>query len=187
MSKSFSLCSVATLGTLLWLAGAGLADSVKSGPQVGDKVPGPYKPYNVTGAEAGKQACLYCKNGSHPVAVVFAREITPEVAQLLKRLDAATVANEERSMGSYAVFCNSAPALVGALSQLAGQLGLQKLVLSTFSPAGPSAYQIAPEADVTVLLYNHMKVKANYAFKKGELTQAQVERICAGMPALFAE
>ena len=41
------------------LVGCVLADgSLKSGPQVGDHLPGPFHPLNVTGRQAGKKNCL---------------------------------------------------------------------------------------------------------------------------------
>jgi hypothetical protein len=48
------------LGTSLavLLAGSALADeSLKSGPQVGQTIPGPFHPLNVTGTYAGEKAC----------------------------------------------------------------------------------------------------------------------------------
>ena len=55
------------------LGGAVVGADLKSGPQTGEKVPGPFHPYNVTGEDAGKVACLYCKGGDDPVVAVFAR------------------------------------------------------------------------------------------------------------------
>src|SRR5690242_17779162 len=81
-----------------------LAGSVKSGPQPGEKVPGAFKPLHVTGPEAGKYSCLYCKYGQRPVAVVFAREVTPAVAKLLAAIDAETAARTDARLGSFAVF-----------------------------------------------------------------------------------
>src|ERR1051326_73022 len=102
-----SIAAIALVASGLMLtsvyAGGG---TVKSGPQVGQDVPGPFHPLNVTGKDAGKKACLYCANGGNPVAVVCAREASPEIAKLLKQLDEATVKNEKAEMGSYAVFCS---------------------------------------------------------------------------------
>ena len=33
------------------------ADSPKSGPQVGQSIPGPFNPLNVTGSAAGRKVC----------------------------------------------------------------------------------------------------------------------------------
>ena len=92
--------------------GSGLAAGLKSGPQVDEKVPGPFHPLNINGEQAGKKNCLYCANGNNPVAVVFARDLTPSVAKLITQLDAATVKNSGASMGSYAVFMSDSEKLV---------------------------------------------------------------------------
>ena len=70
------------------LAGSVLAaEKVESGPQVGKNIPGPFHPLNVTGESAGEKACLVCKNGGNPVAMVFARETSESLTQLVKKLD----------------------------------------------------------------------------------------------------
>ncbi len=52
------------------------AETLKSGPQVGEDVPGPFHPLNINGAKAGQKNCLFCENGSNPVAMVFARDVS---------------------------------------------------------------------------------------------------------------
>ena len=155
--------------------------SVKSGPQVGQEVPGPFHPLNVTGEKAGKKNCLYCSNGANPVAVVFAREATPAVTKLLKQLDEATVKNAKAEMGSYAVFCSDKEGLDKALLKMAESQKLTKLVLSIDNPAGPEKYKIAKDADVTVLLYLDHTVKANFAYKAGDLNDAAITKIVANV------
>jgi len=169
--------TVATLATLL-VAGAVSAGDLKSGPQTGEKVPGPFHPLNVTGEDAGKQACLYCKNGENPVAMVFARSATPETAKLLKKLDEATAKNSKCEMGSFAVFLSSeTEQLQGKLKEMADKEGLKKLVLSIDNPAGPSKYNVSKDADVTVVLYLDRVVKANYSFEKGKLSDKDIDAI----------
>src|SRR5260370_37872992 len=121
------LLAIAILGSAMLMAVAQPTSVVKSGPKVGEEVPGPFHPLNVTGANAGKKACLYCSNGGNPVAVVFAREATPEVAKLLKQLDDATVKNGKAEMGSYAVFCSDKDGLDKTLTKLAADQKLTKL------------------------------------------------------------
>jgi hypothetical protein len=175
------------LAVLLITAPVLAAGSAKSGPQVGEKVPGPFTPLNVNGPDAGKQACLYCRNGTHPVVMIFAREATPQVVSLLKRVDAATAAHGEESMGSCAIFCNDAPGLPGQLAQLAKQSNLNNIILATLAAVGPPRYQIAADAEVTVLLYTRGTVKANHAFKKGELTEANVQTILTDLPLILSD
>jgi hypothetical protein len=161
------------------LAGTVLADGkLKSGPQPGQDVPGPFTPLNVTGSSAGEKHCLYCENGQNPVAMVFARELTPEVAKLLKKLDGCTVKNSGCDMGSFVVFLNDQEGLDKKLKSLANKENLKKLVLSIeANTAGPEKYHINKSADVTVVLYTNRVVKANHAFKKGELKDGDINTI----------
>ena len=175
----FGLFALAVVGSALLLTSVYAGGALKSGPAVGAEVPGPFHPLNVTGASAGKKSCLYCSNGGNPVAVVFAREATPAVAKLLKQLDEATLKNGKVEMGSYAVFCSDKDGLDKTLEKLAGEQKLTKLVLSIDNPAGPKSYNIAKDADVTVLLYNSFEVKANHSFRKGELNDAAITKVVA--------
>lgn len=175
----YRMLAATVLGSAVLLTSAFAGGSLKSGPQTGTDVPGPFHPLNVTGESAGKKACLYCANGGNPVAVVFAREATPAVAKLLKQLDQATVKNGKANMGSYAVFCSDKDGLDKTLTKLATEQKLSKLVLSIDNPAGPEKYKIAKDADVTVIFYNEFEVKANHAFRKGELNDAAITKVVA--------
>lgn len=50
----------ASLAALLLLLGSNgiAADALKSGPQVGDTIPGPFNPLNINGPTAGQKQCL---------------------------------------------------------------------------------------------------------------------------------
>jgi hypothetical protein len=48
----------ASLALALLVGSAWAADAPQSGPQVGDAVPNPFNPLNVTGKFAGKKQCL---------------------------------------------------------------------------------------------------------------------------------
>jgi len=119
--------------------------------------------------------------------MIFARDLSPQLVSLLKRIEVATAAHGDDSMGSCAIFCNDAAGLPGQLAQVAQQNKLDHVVLATFAAAGPSRYKIAADADVTVLLYNHCTVKANHSFKKGELTETTIEAILADLPLILAK
>jgi hypothetical protein len=160
-------------------------EPIKSGPQVGDDLPGPFHPLNVTGENAGEKACLYCRHGSAPVAMVFARDLTPAVAKLVKKLDECTIKNKEKEMGSFAVFCSDAGALRKKLEETAKAEGLKELVLSIDNPAGPKDYNFVKDADVTVVLYVNTTVKANFSFRKGELTDKAIDAILADVPKIL--
>jgi hypothetical protein len=176
-----------TLAASLVIGGIAVAGSIQSGPPVGEKVPGPFAPLNLTGPDAGKKSCQYCKNGARPVAVIFAKQLTPAMIQLLKKIDAATAANKERSLGSYVVFCSDAPGFDQQLLAVAREMHIENTVVTLYKAGGPERYRLAAEADVTVLLYSHFTVKANHAFKNGELTESTANAILADLAKMLSE
>jgi hypothetical protein len=163
------------------------ADPIQSGPQVGEKVPGPFSPLNITGANAGAKYCQYCKNGSRPVVAVFAREVSPAVIRLLKTIDGATGRNRDKGLGSYIVFCSDAEGIGRKLQEVAQKEGIQNTVVTLYKAGGPEKYRLSPAADVTVLLYHRFTVKANYAFKNGDLNDTAIGAISAEIAKLLAE
>lgn len=174
-NRIWAALAVVALGVGLPLVGA--QEKFVSGPQVGADVPGPFHPLNVTGAGAGKKKCLYCAFQDAPVAVVFARDLTPQVASLIKQIDAANVKN--KNMGSFAVFCSDDEKLADKLREFAGKEKIESTILSIDNPTGPKAYNISKDADVTVIFYNEYKVESNHAFRKGELTDTVVPKVAA--------
>jgi hypothetical protein len=161
------------------------AKTLVSGPQVGKSVPGPFSPLNVTGSKAGEKNCLYCSNGSNPVAMVFARKVTPELTKLLKELETCCEKKTDCKLGSFVVFCSDEEGLEAQLKKLAKDSKLDKVVLSIDNPAGPEKYKVAKDADITVVLYTDRKVKANFAFKKDEMKDKDVETIIKALPKIL--
>lgn len=176
MKKSFAFVAVLVGCSLIAQAG----ESIKSGPQVGDNArPKPFFPLNINGPTPDKKECLVCRNGNNPVAMIFAREPSEQLTSLITKLDAETVKNADKNMGSFAIFCNDSEGLAAKLKDLAQTKKLQKFTLAIDNPTGPEPYNISKDADVTVVLYNKSKVIANYTFKKGQLSSGDVEKIVA--------
>lgn len=173
MRTSAILC-VAFLASL-----APAAEPLQSGPQVNQDLPGPFHPLNVTGPYAGEKACLYCANGENPVAMIFARELTPALTALIKKIDEATEKHKDAAMGSFVVFCSDARGLDGKLKAVASEQKLKHTILAIDSPAGPEDYNFVKDADVTVVLYRDYNVKANHTFRKGELTEKHLDKVLA--------
>jgi hypothetical protein len=163
------------------------AEKLTSGPQVGEELGGPFHPLNVTGAKAGEKHCLYCENGSNPVAMIFAREPNATLTKLIKKLDGACVKNKSAKMGSFVVFCSDDKGLETKLKKLAKDSDLKKVVLAIDNPAGPEKYNVSKDADVTVVLYTDRKCKANFAFKKGQMKDKDIETICAAVPKILSD
>ena len=143
---------------------------------------GPFHPLNVNGESAGKKACLYCKNGDNPVAMVFARSADcPATAKLISKLEEATAANSKCEMGAYVVFLSDDDKMADKLKELSDKLKLKNVVLAVDNPAGPKGYNVAKDADLTVVLYTERTSKVNMAFEKGKITDADIDSIVKGV------
>jgi hypothetical protein len=177
---------LAGLAIVVLLAGTALAaNTLRSGPQVGQQVPGPFHPLNVTGAHAGQKNCLYCENGPSPVAMIFARQVTPQLRTLLKKIDAATAQHSGCSMGSFVVFLSDDESLEPKLKDIAKEDGLKKIVLSIDNSGGPKGYNVARDADVTVVLYTDHVVKANHAYKPGALKDKDIAQVVSDVTKIL--
>lgn len=171
------------------VGGFALAAELKSGPQTGEKVPGPFHPLNINGDKAGEKQCLFCKHGDSPVAMVFARNPECEATQkLIKKLEEVTAANSKAEMGSFVVFLSDDNATTEkAAKKVADDSKLKNVVLSVDNAAGPKGYNVAKEADVTVVLYTERKVKANYSFEKGKMTDKDIEAVAKDVSKILPE
>lgn len=178
MKKYFAVAALIVAGLFVGQTMNAGENGIKSGPQVGENArPKPFFPLNLNGPTPDEKQCLVCRNGNNPVAMIFAREPSEQLTTLISKLDAETVKNADKKMGSFAIFCNDSESLAAKLKDVAKAQKLKAFVLAIDNPTGPDAYKIAKEADVTVVLYSKSKVIANYTFKKGELKSADVEKI----------
>jgi hypothetical protein len=167
------------------LGGAVVAADIKSGPQAGQTVPGPFHPLNINGEDAGKKACLYCKAGDSPVVAIFARNADDAaLKKLISAVEESTAKNAKAELNSFVVFCSDSDKLEPKLKELAEKAKLKHVVLAIESNEGPDKYNISKDADVTVLLYKERTVVANHTFGKGKLTEKDVEKVTADIAKL---
>jgi hypothetical protein len=170
-------------------------DDTKSGPQVGQKLPGPFEPFNATGPYTGRPHCLVCERGLHPTVLIFARdpgEPDGPVMKLIKAVDDAAVKHRASDLGGFAVFLSddvqnvdSRRALVKRLQDLADAVKLQQVVLALDRSAGPRDYNINKETDVTVLVYNKHTVAANRPFAKDALNDEAIKSVLADVEKML--
>lgn len=102
-------------------------------------------------------------------------------------MDEATVKNKKKDMGSFVIFLDKSDEKEKKVKALGEKTGVKETVLALDNPAGPKGYNIAKEADVTILLYVDRKVKANFVFEKGKMTAADVEKIMKELPKILAD
>ncbi len=117
--------------------------------------------------------------------MIFAREVSDPLTSLVKKLDACTAKHSDAHMGSFVVFLSDDEGLEKKLKDLAETDKIDHTILTIDNPTGPRAYKISKDADVTVVLYTHRDVKANYAFKKGEFKDADVSKIMADVKKIL--
>ena len=110
---------------------------------------------------------------------IFARELTDDLASLAKQIDEKVAENKGKKMAGFVVVLTEDPdAAAPKLEEIAKAKDIENVPLTIFDgEAGPPSYKIAQDADVTVLMWKGLEVKANHAFKKGELNEAKIKEI----------
>ena len=174
------------------LCGHAAAEKVdlKSGPQAGDNLPGPFQSvvaYSEGTGLVGKRTDFVEMYGQSPVVLVFAREMKKPLTRLVNTLDAEAVKHKSARLKVIVVLLSDDDALENNLKEYGEKQGLKHVNLAIMDPPGPKNYKLAKEADVTVLLYKRQKVQANHAFKKGELNEDGRDKIVADVPKIASK
>lgn len=149
------------------------ADKLDPGLAVGAR-PGPYSFLVATGPERGQQTCYVCEQADKPTAIVFARKLTPPAAKLLKSL--GTDAKQPGFKAWLTLLTDAAD--LDALAKWSQEQGLTGTPVGALEDAaGPPSYKLHADAEVTVILFVNKKVAASYAYRAGELTDAEAKRV----------
>lgn len=119
------------------------------------------------------------------------REKSDALTRLVKKIDErmqGAVNKTRRPLGAYVMFMADGPGLTQDLRTLANQEAIKQVALGIGAP--PADYAIAPEADVTVVVYpparrGQQKVSANFALRKGELDDAMADKIVKAIAAVL--
>jgi hypothetical protein len=186
--------SVVLVSGLLLCGGAVVAaeGDLKSGPQPGANLPGPFNPLNVTNADlpdrAGTRNDYVLQYESDPVVLIFAREVSGPLVSLVKKLDAEVARNksEKVRLRAVVVVLSEDEGMGEKLKALAQKEEIRNVSLALLSPPGPKHFKLSPAADVTVVLYRNLRVAANHAFKKGELNEKAIEAVLRDVPRIVS-
>jgi quercetin dioxygenase-like cupin family protein len=178
-----SLLLVAVLA-LVFCGQAVLAqqDGLKSGPQVGESLPGPFHSLVAFSAKPGlmgKKTDFIEMYGQAPVVLVFARELTNPLTRLVNKLEAEAAKDESGKVRIVLVLLSDDDSVETNLKEFGEQQAIKHANLAMMEPDGPKPYKLSKAADITVLVYKRWKVEANYAFKKGELGEKDIDKIVA--------
>jgi hypothetical protein len=92
----------------------------------------------------------------------------------------AAVGKTPRPLGAYVMYLNNSNGLDQRLRTLAETAAIKQVALGIGVP--PQDYEVAKEADLTVVVYSPSRrgdqhVTANYALRKGELTDSKIDEI----------
>jgi hypothetical protein len=109
------------------------------------------------------------------VALVFAREVSAPLTSLVKKLDGEVAKNKKAKLHAAVVMLSDDESLEKKLKDL-GESN-KNVSLGIDNVAGPKAWKVAKDADVTVILYTGRAIKVNQAFKKGGLKEGDVDKV----------
>ena len=186
--KNFSVLSlgvVALLASVVTVnADEAAKKTLKSGPQKGDSI-GAFYVTKLAGAEEdgvaeGKNLCYRCRNGRRPQVMVFTRSTDPKVADLVKKLDAAITKHEDASLRAFVnVMGEDKEDVSDACKKFAATSGAKNVpfVIPNEYENGPDNYGINAKAEVTIVMAEGMKVRANHSFKSAK--DLDVEKVIA--------
>lgn len=188
--RKFAAWGLATLvmGLSVGLADAAFraGDGLDSGVQVGDAV-APFDVQDITGPNKGNTLCYRCQYGQNPVVCVFARETAGPVANLIKQVD-EKITKDNGLKAFVVVLTDDAKKSSSTLEELAKSSGIKSVPLTLIANTkGPDDYQIAKNADVTVMMWKNGKVVVNHAYAKGKMTDADVKTIVSEVPKMLGD
>jgi hypothetical protein len=115
--------------------------------------------------------------------LIFVRETSDPLTGLVKKIDTLVDAEADkaaRPVGAYVIFVGAADGLDKQLRDMGEKEALKRVSLCIGDP--PDDYEVAKEADVTVVIYKvgkrrDEKVTANFALRKGDLDDAKADAI----------
>lgn len=176
-----------TLKMLKMFADSGIGEEgLRSGPQPGQRMPGPILALHINGPFRGQVQQPICDlvAKARPCVLIFARTADNPVLPLVKKLDAQTVYSKEVCS---IIFLSDEEGMVDRLKALVEKEKIRELVLSVnykqtdkgrFSSMAPSNWEISDEAEVTAVLFDkNREVVATFCFRKGELDGKAISRI----------
>ena len=118
---------------------------------------------------------------------VFARKTSEPLASLVKKIDEKIGENNKLKAFVVILTERTDKRTAAELKKLAEEAGIKHVPLTLHQdPAGPADYEIARDADITVLMWKGTKVKANHAYK-GDLTDEEVRAIVADIPKVLGD
>lgn len=89
-----------------------------------------------------------------------------------------------KGINSFVIFLSDDENIKDVAVKFAEKHNVKKCVFAIDNVAGPKAYNISKDAEVTVLLYTGGEVKANHAYRKSDFNAKAVEAIVKDLPKI---
>jgi hypothetical protein len=139
-----------------------------------------------TGQQRGQSYCYICETGERPAVVVFARSVNDPLGKLIQGLDKAVLDYKKNELRAWVTFLSEDQLrLDPKLVEWSRRLAIRSVPLGVFEDSGgPPSYHLAPDADVTAIVFVKQKVVANFAFRQGDLSEASVAEILRVLPSI---
>jgi hypothetical protein len=184
----------------------------KSGLQLGELLPGSFAAYNLNGPSKGLYHSLVCEFALRPVVLVFVRERRDgkdkSVLEFLQKLDEAVGKSHAIGLQGAVIFLSrdarssfdegktenvdDVLAEEKAREELRDRLapiakGLKNLIAATYPALGPTGYGLSPKAEVTVILYERLHVRAIWTFSEGQPDAQAIQQVLDGVEKLVPQ
>jgi hypothetical protein len=174
--------------SLACLAAAGpvfAADPLAPGLAAGQR-PGPYSSLVSVGSQRGQMHCFICETKDSPAVIVFARRLSDPLAKLVQGLDQALIDRKATDLRAWVTFLHEDESAFGPeVVRWSKQQGVRAVPLGVFQDvAGPPAYRLHRDAEVTVILFVKKEVARSFAFRGGELTEARTAEILRAIDSI---
>jgi hypothetical protein len=160
------------------------AGGVRSGPQAGRTLPGPFHPLDVV---EGRRIDYTEAFGADPVVLLFTRGVGGPLPDLVKKLDQEVATHKQARLHTFLVVLSDEDGVQEKLKKLGRTLGVKNVRLTIDNPAGPRPYNIARNAALTAILYRQRKVVVNHAYGADELNDEAAAKVLADVSKLVGK
>jgi len=121
---------------------------------------------------------------------IFTRTLTDDLASLVKKVDkkaGSYKGDSDSPMRAFVVYLTDDPdAAEPKLEEFGKKHNIKNVPLTIFDGvAGPPKYKVAQDAELTVLLWSKIEVKANHAFGPGEFKAKHIPAIVKDMAKIM--
>ena len=110
--------------------------------------------------------------------MIFAREVSDNLTSLVKKIDSA------KNVNSFVIFLSDDEKTKDQAIALAKKENIKNTVFAIDNVAGPRGYNIAKDAEITVMLYTDRKVVSNHAYTKSNFNAKAVAAILKDLPKI---